>query len=138
RNRTWSPHDRPGLWARCVDKVPFHKGGCPMKAMWTMALGVAVLCALVVTVRAADEEKTLKGTITCAKCDLKIEKECTTVIKVKEDGKDVIYYVKAADDAKKKEFHKAICQEAKEGSVTGKVSKDGDKMVITASKVEFK
>src|SRR5262245_60184183 len=39
-----------------------------------------------------DGEKTLTGKITCAKCDLGTEKACTTVIVVKEGGKDVTYY----------------------------------------------
>ena len=44
-------------------------------------LGLAL--ALVVGVQAQDDkEVTLKGTITCAKCDLKLEKACHTVIKV--------------------------------------------------------
>jgi hypothetical protein len=31
-----------------------------------------------------------------------------------------------------------VCKEAKDGTVTGTVKKDGDKMVVTVSKVEFK
>ena len=81
------------------------------------------------------EEKTLKGTITCAKCDLKKETACATVIVVKEDGKEVIYYF---DKDSHKKNHSKVCQEAKEGTVTGTVSKDGDKMTIKVTKVEFK
>jgi hypothetical protein len=99
-----------------------------------MLLGLAVVFALVAVASAEDKEVTLKGTITCAKCDLKLEKKCHTVIKVKEGDKEVVYYL---DDKSAKEHHKKICTEPKEGTVTGKVSKKGDKMIVTATKVEF-
>jgi hypothetical protein len=98
-----------------------------------VALSLGLMFAL--TTKSFAEEKTLTGTITCAKCDLKVEKACTTVIVVKEDGKDVIYYF---DKDSGKKNHKEICQSPKEGSVTGTVGKDGDKKTIKVSKVEFK
>ena len=104
-----------------------------MKAAWSMLLGLAVVFALVVAARAG-EEKTLKGTITCAKCDLKESEKCHTVIKVTEDGKDVVYWFDAAGSKKN---HKPICQEAKKGSVTGEVSEKDGKKMIKVSKVEF-
>jgi len=101
-----------------------------------VVLGLAIV-ALVASVQARpdEKEKTLKGTITCAKCDLKKESKCATVIKVMEDGKDVIYYFDA--DGHKK-YHKPICQEAKEGTVTGTVSEKDGKKTVKVSKVEFK
>src|SRR5260370_38781 len=107
-----------------------YKGGSTMRAAWSMLLGLAVVLALVAKASAEDKEVTLKGTITCAKCDLKLEKKCHTVIKVKEGDKDVVYYL---DDKSAKEHHKKICTQAKEGIVTGKVSKKGEKIIITAS-----
>ena len=98
-----------------------------------LVLSLGLVFAL--TTKSFAEEKTLKGTITCAKCDLKKESKCMTVIVVKEDGKDVVYYF---DDAAGKKNHKEICQTPKEGSVTGTVGKDGDKHTIKVSKVEFK
>jgi hypothetical protein len=101
-------------------------------------LGFAVVLGLVVATNAADEKKevTLKGTITCAKCDLKLEKACATVIKAKDkDDKEVIYYF---DKDSGKKYHKEICQEAKEGEVTGVIGKDGKKATIKVSKVSFK
>ncbi len=100
----------------------------------------AALClGLVVGLTARAEEKkkevTLEGKITCAKCDLNVEKACATVIVAKEDGKDVTYYFDKASHGKN---HKAICQEAKEGKVTGTVSEKDGKKIITVSKVEFK
>jgi hypothetical protein len=83
---------------------------------------------------ASAKEVTLKGTITCAKCDLKLEKKCATVIKVKKDGKDVLYYFDA-DSGKK--YHKDTCQEAKEGSVVGTVANKDDKNWVKVSKIEY-
>jgi hypothetical protein len=94
-----------------------------------MFLGVAG------TAKAADKEVKLTGTICCSKCELKMTDKCHTVIKVKEKGKDVIYWF---DEAGNKKNHASICQEAKEGTVTGTVKKQGDKMIVTVKKVEFK
>jgi Family of unknown function (DUF6370) len=104
-----------------------------MKSVWTVALALAAFLALVVAVRAADKEVTLEGTITCSKCDLKLDTDkCHTVIKTK-DG--TVYYL---DEKSGKANHKKICQSPTEGSVTGTVAEEGGKKVITASKVEFK
>jgi hypothetical protein len=106
-----------------------------MRTMGSMALGLVMLFVLALGVRADDKEVTLKGTITCAKCDLKVAKSCATVIKVEEDGKDaVVYYF---DKVSGKENHKKICTEAKKGSVTGTVSEKDGKKWITVTKVEF-
>src|SRR5580704_2322784 len=70
-----------------------------------------------------DKEVTIKGQIICAKCGLNIEKKCATVMAEKKDGKDVLYYFDKDSNTK---YHKDICQEAKDGSVTGVVTeKDG-------------
>ena len=85
----------------------------------------AVALALVAVIATAQarpdkDEKTLKGTVTCAKCDLGVESKCATVIKVKgDDGKDVVYYFDQKGD---KANHGKICKSPKEGSVTGTVS----------------
>src|SRR5947207_98738 len=105
-----------------------------MKKMWSMLAVLALFFVFTVSAR-ADDKKTLKGTITCAKCDLKlIDKsgKCATVIKVKEKDKDVVYWF---DDASGKKYHGKICTEPKKGEVTGTVSKgkknDMDVMIIT-------
>src|SRR5437763_11276049 len=107
-----------------------------MRAALSMALGLVVALALVTIARAADKEETLKGTIACAKCDLKEpgRRTCQTVVKVTKDGKDTIYYF-GADSSKK--FHKPICMEAKKGTVTGTVSEKDGKHWIKATKVDF-
>jgi hypothetical protein len=104
----------------------------------SMVLSLALVLGLVGFALAEKEEaKTLEGTICCAKCELKVEGQtkCHTVIKVKDGDKDVIYWFDA-DGSKK--YHKEICQETKQGKVTGTIGKDGDKKTIKVTKVEFK
>ncbi|MBL8796057.1 MAG: hypothetical protein JNM56_19305 [Planctomycetia bacterium] len=107
-----------------------------MKTVRLALLGLALSLALVASVHAQDKEKTLKGTITCAKCDLKLEgfAKCHTVIQVKEGDKTVTYFF---DDAGSKKYHKPVCTESKKGSATGTVSEKDKKQIITVTKVEF-
>lgn len=96
-------------------------------------LGLAVALTLAVGLRADDKEGkevTLKGKITCAKCDLKVEgqTDCATVIVVKEDDKEKVYWF---DKDSHKKIHKKVCTEAKMGEVKGVVKKDGEKLIIT-------
>jgi hypothetical protein len=99
-------------------------------------LGLGLVFAVAVGTQAADkdDEKKLEGKITCAKCDLKKEDKCATVIVVKEKDKDVIYYF---DKDSNKKYHKDICTESRQGSVTGTVKKDGDKMVISVKELKY-
>ena len=84
----------------------------------------------------AKKEVTLKGKICCAKCELGVEKTCMTVIVTKKDNKDQTVYF---DKASNKTHHGAICQEAKQGSVTGTVTKsdDGKKNIIAVKSLKF-
>lgn len=102
--------------------------------------GVAFAALMSAPVAAEDKkdgakEVTLEGTITCPKCDLGIADKCATVIKVKEKDKDVIYTFDAESN---KKHHGDICKAAKDGKVTGKVTKDGEKMFISVTKLEYK
>lgn len=106
-----------------------------MRLALSLCLCLAVLCAFTMTSVAEEKEVTLEGKITCGKCDLKVDKACATVIVVKQDGKDVVYYF---DPKSHKEHHKTICTEPTDGKVVGVVSKKDDKQIITVSKVEFK
>jgi hypothetical protein len=107
-----------------------------MKTAWT-ALAAVVFCF---TMAQADEKKAdgkeveLKGTITCLKCDLKKADKCTTVIQVKEAGKDVVYIF---DEASGKKHHAKICKTPTKGTVKGTVSKDGDKNIVKVTDVKF-
>ncbi len=103
-------------------------------------LTVFVLALMLWSHSSAQEKKgakevTLKGNITCAKCELKKEEKCATVIVVKSGKKEVIYYFDAASH---KEHHDEICTGGKAGSVTGTVTKDGNRLIIAAKKVVFK
>jgi hypothetical protein len=105
------------------------------KAWWGMlALVLAVSLAGLQAAEQADKETTLKGKITCAKCELKQAAKCATVIVVKEKDKDVVYYF---DDDSHKKFHDDICTKGKSGKVTGTVSEKDGKKTIKASKVEY-
>src|SRR5262249_54261583 len=82
--------------------------------------------ALVRVATAADKDEVeLKGTITCAKCDLKETKECQTAIQAKDkDGKDITVYL--VDSGKDDKNHKSVCQGAKKGVVKGVMQPDKD------------
>jgi hypothetical protein len=105
------------------------------RTLTAFVLGVA-LVAFVGSPSVAEDAKEgktqkLEGKITCAKCDLGEADACHTVIKV---GDKVYYFDKAGS----KKYHKEICTSPKDGSVTGTVKKEGDKLVVTPTKVEFK
>ena len=110
-----------------------------MRTALTMLVGLALVCALSLTAAAeekAAKEVTITGTITCAKCDLGVEKTCQTVIKGKAKGsdKEEVYYFDKDSSSKN---HKTICKEAKKGSVTGTVEEKDGKKVITVKDVKF-
>jgi hypothetical protein len=101
--------------------------------------GLVVALALGTMAMAEDAaaEKTLTGKMTCAKCELKKTDACQNVLIVTEGDKTTTYYLVANQVSK--DFHKNVCQGAKEGvSVTGVVGHEGDNHTITASKIEAK
>jgi hypothetical protein len=102
-----------------------------------IGLGLVVAMFLFVAVRAEeDKEETLKGNITCAKCELKVkdQKTCATVVVVKKDDKDTVYYF---DKAGHKKYHDDICKKGKTGTVKGTVKKEGEKMVVTVKELKY-
>ena len=105
-----------------------------MKAVKMLALGATVLCAMALTLRAADtKEVTVKGTIVCTKCALKETADCGNAIQVKDGDKTVTYYIK--DDGKAADYHGKFCtNKGVAGSVTGVVSEADGKKYITPSK----
>jgi hypothetical protein len=107
-----------------------------------MRLAISFVVALALTglflggARAADKEVTLRGKILCAKCELNETKKCVTAIKVKEDGKDVVYYF--LDKGAKEDYHEQVCGGGqKEGTVVGVVSEKDGKKWVTPKKVEY-
>jgi hypothetical protein len=109
--------------------------------MRTLFVAAALLCSAVLLTagisaqdKKGDKEVTLKGKITCNKCDLGKSKACETVIVVTEDKKDIVYFFDAASHKKN---HGAICEAGKAGSVVGTVKDVDKKKVVTVSKVTF-
>lgn len=86
---------------------------------------------------AADEkekpkEVKLEGKLVCTKCKLSETDACGNALLVKDGDKTITYYIK--DKGKKEDYHKCAGEQA--AKVTGKLTKDGDKKVITDAKVE--
>ncbi|MBO94447.1 MAG: hypothetical protein CMI32_06055 [Opitutales bacterium] len=81
------------------------------------------------------KEITLTGKACCAKCCLKIADKCDNVFEVKAGGKKTRYYVTGADP---KAVHKHFCKGVKTLTIVGTCKKDGDKLVLTATKIEKK
>ncbi len=107
--------------------------------MRTLLASVAVLglaFAFLTNVDAGDKGKevTLKGTITCGKCDLGKDKACATVIVVKKGDKETVYYF---DKASHKKYHGDTCTEAKKGSVEGTVTTAGDRKIVAVKKLTY-
>jgi hypothetical protein len=99
----------------------------------------ALFCAALVIAAGTDggekgKKATLKGKITCNKCDLGKSDACETVIVVKEKDKDVVYFF---DKASHKKHHSAICTESKNGTVEGTVADVDKKKVVTVTKLTF-
>ncbi len=98
--------------------------------------GIAVL-GFVSNSAAADtaKERTIKGEAKCAKCSMKEGEKCQTVIQAEnKSGKMITYYL--ADNEVAKDFHSKVCKGPAKATATGTVKKDGDKMILTATKIE--
>jgi hypothetical protein len=78
---------------------------------------------------------TLTGLLVCGKCTLHLTSECQNVLQVQKDGKTVNYFL--TQNPVSKDFHSNICQtDGEKVTVTGTASTDGDKQVLTATKIE--
>ena len=78
---------------------------------------------------------TLSGLLACGKCSLHICTECQNILQVQQDGKTVNYWL--TQNAISKDFHSNICgTDGEKVTVTGTVKDDGDKHILTASKIE--
>ncbi len=103
-------------------------------ALLVLGLGLVIAFLGSATAQEGGKEVTLKGKITCAKCDLGVEKKCATVIQVTKGDKETLFYFDKASNSK---YHKDTCQSAKNGTVTGKVTKDGDKRIIAVESLKY-
>src|SRR6516165_9940691 len=84
---------------------------------------------------AGGKEITVEGKGCCAKCCLKVATECQDAVSVEKDGKKTTYFL--ADNDVAKSFHENICKGIKPVTVTGICEKVGDKLQVTASKIEL-
>lgn len=97
---------------------------------------LACAFAVVGLVRAADEIKTINGEASCAKCELKLQDKCQTVIQAKEGDKVVTYYVAPNEVAKA--FHSTVCHGPALVTATGTITTVDGKQMLTASVIEVK
>ena len=93
------------------------------------------LSLLTLPLSAEEKEQTITGDGQCAKCSLKQADSCQNAIKVKKDGKDIVYLLEPNDVSKA--FHSKICTKTEKVTATGKVKEEGGKMKMTASKIEL-
>jgi hypothetical protein len=107
-----------------------------LRKLFGLIVGLAVL-TLAAGVSADDkkgEKKTLEGKLVCGKCKLGETDKCANVLLVKENGKEVKYWLK--DKGKGAKYHK--CSGEKDVKVTGLVKeveeKGEKKMVIEPEK----
>ena len=82
-----------------------------------------------------DKKVTIVGEGKCAKCAMKESDKCQNVIEGEtKSGKKRTYYLVQNDVSK--EFHENICKGPKKVKATGTVKKNGDKLEMTADKIE--
>ena len=115
-----------------------------MRILITAVAAVAFALLLTAGTNVAQDKKpetkevTLKGKITCAKCDLGTAKKCETVIVVKDEKskKDIVFFFDKAGHTK---FHEDICSTPKAGTVVGTVplKDDAKKKTVTVKKVTY-
>ncbi len=108
-----------------------------MKKSLLLGLSVAGLLLSGATTFAADKEVSIKGEAKCAKCSLKVAKECTNVVVAKVDGKDVTYYIAKNDAGDKGLPHKEICQATKKVEAKGTVKEVDGKHQLTVSSIKI-
>ena len=110
-----------------------------MKKALSLLLGLGLVLAFVVNV-AADEAKVIKGKLVCGKCTLAETDKCSHVVKAKEKGKEVKYYL--VDKGAKEKYHKGVCppnsEKDVEVTVKGKIEEKEGKKYVTPEKVEVK
>jgi hypothetical protein len=84
-------------------------------------------------------ERTVKGTLKCAKCSLKKTEECQAALEIKrkgKDGKETARVIMIKNDDVSKAFHKEICKADVFTAVTGKFEGKGKARILVASKIE--
>ena len=119
-----------------------------MKSFKVILTSLAV-CLAMFTADAAEKkekaakERTVKGTIMCAKCTLKKTDSCQAALQVKrkgKDGKEVARVILLKNNDITKAFHSKICGSGDKVAVgvTGKLEGKGKNRVLVASKINDK
>jgi uncharacterized low-complexity protein len=86
---------------------------------------------------AASAPVTLEGTLGCGKCSFHEAKACQNVLKVKRpDGRKDDSYLLADNDVSRAN-HEKVCGPASPATVTGTISKNHGKMVLTATAIKL-
>ena len=89
--------------------------------------------------RDPNAERTVKGTLKCAKCSLKKTEQCQAALEItrkNKDGKETTRVIMIKNDDVSKAFHKEICKADIFAAVTGKLEGDRKNRVLVASKIE--
>ena len=118
-----------------------------MKKLFTL-ITVAAFAFSIAMVDAADDkkkkrdpnaERTIKGTLKCAKCSLKKTEACQAALEItrkNKDGKETTRVIMIKNDDVSKAFHKEICKADIFAAVTGMLEGDRKNRVLVASKIE--
>ena len=106
--------------------------------MAAIAFSIAVVDAADKKKRDPNAERTVKGTLKCAKCSLKKTEECQAALEIKrksKDSKETVRVILLKNDDVTKAFHKEICKADVFASVTGKFEGKGKARTLVASKI---
>ena len=108
--------------------------------MAALAFSIAVVDAADKKKRDPNAERTIKGTLKCAKCLLKVDgvKSCQAALEIKrkdKDGKETTRVILIKNDDVSKAFHKEICKASIFSAVTGKFEGKGKARILVASKI---
>jgi len=118
-----------------------------MKKIFTL-ITMAAFALSIAMVDAADDkkkkrdpnaERTIKGTLKCAKCSLKKTEACQAALEIKRKGKDgneTARIIMLKNDDVTKAFHEEICKKDVFAAVTGKLEGDRKNRILVASKIE--
>jgi uncharacterized protein DUF6370 len=123
------------LWliaASAVAAEPAGSAGAPAKAPVAKMKATAVRDAATPKGGVA-APVTLQGDLTCAKCGLHEAASCQSVLVVKEDGRDIKYYLNK--NAVAAAEHEKVCGGSVPATVTGTVREEGGRKMLTASTV---
>ena len=110
------------------------------KVLTLAAVGVLVSCLSFLKADEKGTKVTLEGKAVCAKCALKEQPRCQNVVIVTKDGTETKYYLEPNAEAKKAHQGLGICTATKDDpikvKVVGTCEKKGEKLVVTAEKIE--